>query len=122
MLDIVHQLQGLERGIRPLTHDADLFAVGPIKIGEVGRRSGPLQERVQTAAVKLLAMVLNEVAGVAVGVAHRLPEIGRLIRVDASATALGVEQPADGEDVVANLFRVEPEPRTAREQSVLGVC
>ena len=48
-------------------------------------RRGPLDEHVQAAAVQGRAVVLQVVAGVAVAVADRLPDVRRLVRLHAAA-------------------------------------
>src|SRR6185369_17025499 len=58
VLRVVHQLQGLQRRVAPFAASARLFAVGGVKVAHEGRRSGPLEERVDTAAIDRAAMVL----------------------------------------------------------------
>ena len=85
-----------------------------------GGGDGALPERVHAAAMHLLvAGVGLEVRRVAAGVADRLPQAGRLRRLDAGTAHLLDQQAADEQRLIAQHLGVEAETRAARQQAIV---
>src|ERR1041385_3585308 len=116
-LRIVEENQCLQRSGGHLALGGTDFAAGGVEGKHVWRWCGASPEGVQASAVKLLALVWH----VMLAGSGFLPESGRLVRADARATKGGVEETADGERVVADLFGIEPVFGTARQESVIRI-
>ena len=87
VLRLVQQQERLERRVGAFAADLARLARGGVERGHLGRRRGPLPERVEAAAVDLLdARVGLEPGRVAAGVGDRLPQAGRLRRLDARSS------------------------------------
>src|SRR5699024_814790 len=119
VLRLVEQQERLERRVGALAADLARLARGGVERGHLRRRRGPLPEGVEAAAVDLLdARVGLDTDRVAPRVGDRLPQAGRLRRLDARPSYALDEHAGDEQRLVAQALGVEPEPGTAREQPV----
>ncbi len=122
VLDVVHQLEGLQRGVAAFAAGAGAFAIGGIEGGHEGGRRGALEEDVEAAAVEGWAGVLLVVAGIGTDEADGFPDVGGLIGFDALAAHREIGEAGDEQGVVAELFGIEPEAWAAGEQTVVGIA
>lgn len=122
LLDIVHQLERLERCVASFTPRAKRLAVGGIEVRHKGYRCGPFDIGVETSAVEILAMLLDVVARVGISVTDRFPNIGRLVSAKARAAEFAIEDSADGQRIVADLFGIEPNAGPSGQIPILWVA
>ena len=119
VLRIVHHHQRLQRRVGIAPHHRAGFAGGGVKEGDVGWGRGALPEGVDAAAMHRLAAARQEDLGgeglLVTEMADLAPQVG-LWRMHARATHLLVEQPTDGECLVANDFSGQARARRTRKQ------
>ena len=117
-LRIVEQDERLQRGdghVAPC--DADLARHG-VERRHRRRRRGAAPERVETAAIQLVAGVLR----VGLAGARLLPQPLRLVRLDARAADVAHEQATRGQRAVADVLGWQAHDRTPCQQRVVGVA
>ena len=76
LLDIVHQLERLERCVASFAPRAKRLAVGGIEVRHEGHRCGPLDVGVETSTIQILSVLLDVVACVGISVTDRFPDVG----------------------------------------------
>lgn len=121
LLDIVHQLERLERCVASFSPRAKRLAVGGIEVRHKGHRCGPFDIGVETSAVEILAMLLDVVTRVGISVTDRFPNIGRLVSAKARAAEFAIEDSADGQRIVTDLFGIEPNAGPSGQIPILWV-
>ena len=115
---IVQQRQRLQRRVgADAAHRAEL-AAGRVEGHEARIRRRAPPERIQAAAVAILAAA----GGPLVGVVRHVPDAVRLDRVDARAEHLAAEQTARRQRRVANHLGFQAHARAAREQPVVRIA
>jgi hypothetical protein len=114
----VEEGEGLEGGVGAFGADPAGFAVGCVKDGHGGRVDGALPDGVEAAAEEIFAF------GLSVFLSHRHfdPEVLRLVGADGWAAEFFDEESADGEGLIANNVGGKALPRTAGEETVVGIC
>ncbi len=114
---VVEQGEGLERGVGALPTGAGGEGVGGIEHGEGRVEGGTLEMGVEGAPMSVSAHAGFPFA-IALGEGA---ETGRLRRKHRRPTDARVEQSADEEGGITDLFGFEPEPGLAGEMSIAGV-
>ncbi len=115
---IVQQRQRLQRRVGAHAPRRAVLAAGRVERHLHRIRRRPAQERVEAAAVAILALALDP----PILVVGHVPDAVGLGREDAGAVHLRAEQPARGELAVADHLGFEAEARSAREQPVVGIA
>ena len=112
------QREGLLRGVGDGSRGGAFLARGCVEVGQHRMQEGPLPVHVNAPSVLAMVGVGNVVAigKLKVGVVT-----GRLVGEDARPADVQVDQPRDGQRVVANEFGIEPARRLRGEEPVVGV-
>src|SRR4051812_43287159 len=114
MLNVIHELQRLQRRVAAIAEGADRFAIRHVEVRQKRRGRRALEERIETAAVQRRAVLALEETRVRSREAHGLPDVRRLVRLDALAADFEIDQAADEERVVAALLGIQAQARSAR--------
>ena len=106
ILNIVHQVQGLEWGVGTFPLDHAGFPVGGIQQGHAWWRTGALEKRIEAPSIEGISIIANKVRGAAAGIGNRLPKPCWLVGLDPSSSLGFHQQSADPKGTVANHFRI----------------
>ena len=117
--DVVHEVEGLHGSVGAGFADDAGLATGGVEGHHHGRRDGAFPERVEAAAVEVVAVALSVVHVLHGGL---FPESGGLIGHDGRATDLFGEQAGGEEGLVADGFGGQAEAGASCEEAVFGVA
>ena len=107
MLHIVEQLEGLQGCVATFASGAGLLAIGCVKIDHKRWGGRAFVERVQASSIKGRSSVLLVGSGVRTYESDRFPYIRGLVGFDPFSTLSQVDQAADEQGIVSDLFGIE---------------